>query len=130
MTTGPADVFHLIQENLWIKCKEDNKAYVPPTYEQDGFIHATEDPSMLIDIGNHFYKLDPSKYILLRIDPALLDVPIKYEAAAPVGDTEAHTAKPEVLFPHIYGPLNIGSVTKEYAVNRLDDGTFVSIDGF
>ena len=77
-TSKQSDVFHLIQEHIWLKCKKDNKAYTPPTYEQDGFIHATKDPSMLIDVGNHFYKSDPSSYLLLRIATALLDVPIKY----------------------------------------------------
>mmetsp|Transcript_5859 Transcript_5859/g.8641 ORF Transcript_5859/g.8641 Transcript_5859/m.8641 type:complete len:87 (+) Transcript_5859:67-327(+) len=85
---------------------------------------------MLLGVANHFYKSDPSEYLLLRIDPALLeDAHVKYEAAAPVGETEAHKTEGEVLFPHIYGALNVTSVTEVFAVKRDSDGTFLEIEG-
>ena len=63
------DIYHLVQKQLWEECKTQEKAYKPPTYEQDGFIHATEEAHMLLGVANHFYKSDPSEYLLLRIDP-------------------------------------------------------------
>lgn len=66
-----------------------------------------------------------------------------YLAAAPVGDKPAHSkAEAEggsaeqdgqspqpVLFPHIYGPIDSAAVVAELAVERSDDGAFLSIEG-
>ena len=129
-TAQPKDIFHLIPKPIWENCKESKTPYKPSTYEQDGFIHATEDPKMLLSVGNHFYKSVTEPFLLLRIDVTkLLDAPVKYEPAAPVGDTEAHSNKNVILFPHIYGLLNISCVVKEYVVLRSDEGTFLDIQG-
>ena len=122
-------IYHLVPKPIWLTCKETAKSYLPTTYEQDGFIHATKDASTLVDIGNYFCKQDKADYLVLCIDPDLLEVPLKYESAAPVGNKEAHTSDTEMLFPHIYGPLNLSSVIKEYDVTRDDDGSFISIKG-
>lgn len=85
--------------------------------------------------GNFFLRTDDTYIVFFLADiystSALLeDAHVKYEAAAPVGETEAHKAENEVLFPHIYGALNVTSVTKEYAVKRdCDDGTFLEVEG-
>ena len=34
--------------------KARGKTYYPPTYAEDGFTHATADPSKLLDVANHF----------------------------------------------------------------------------
>lgn len=46
-------IYHLVQEDLWKKA--DGEGYLPPTYEADGFIHATEDAPHLIPVANYFY---------------------------------------------------------------------------
>lgn len=118
------------QADLWRSCSQQGEPYKPPTYDQDGgFIHATREPATLLGVANHFYKSDPSDYLLLRISVEKLEeATVKYEPAAPVGNTEAHKAD-GALFPHIYGPLNPSSVIKEYKVERNPDGSFVSIPG-
>ena len=57
-----------------------------------------------------------------------MEADVKYEAPAPVGKTKAQNEK-TVLFPHIYGLLNLESVTKVYEVNRDADGTFLDVEG-
>ena len=52
----PAKIFHVVQLSVWKKAQADGVDYFPPTYEQDGFIHATHDGNLLIDVLNHFYK--------------------------------------------------------------------------
>ena len=54
---------------------------------------------------------------------------VVFEPAAPVGSTPAHSSEPEVLFPHLYGPIDAAAVTRELDVKRADDGTFLAIHG-
>ena len=44
----------------------------PPTYEVDGFTHATADPSFLIGVANHFYKTTQPEWICLGMSRASL----------------------------------------------------------
>lgn len=46
-------IYHLIQKPLWEACKAKGEVYYPPTYEVDGFTHATADPAFLIGVANH-----------------------------------------------------------------------------
>ena len=43
-------------ENIFKDQTKDDGLYYPPTYAVDGFIHATGDPRLLIEVANHFYK--------------------------------------------------------------------------
>lgn len=109
----------------------------PSTNTLDGFTHLTEDATLLLTVANHFYKsTNPSKpWLCLQLDPAKLSSKVVFEAAAPVGDTKTFEKlgdeeKDVPLFPHLYGPINLDSVTKELEVVRnIDDGSFLAIQG-
>lgn len=45
------------------------------------------------------------------------------------GDESAGADGQQQKFPHIYGPIDSTSVVAELAVNRSDDGRFLSIEG-
>lgn len=49
-------IYHMCQSALFREATNEHKEYYPPTYAQDGFVHATSIPSMLIEVANHFYK--------------------------------------------------------------------------
>jgi uncharacterized protein (DUF952 family) len=110
-------LYHLVPQATWSSCKASKTAYFPPTYDQDGFIHLTADPALLLTVANHFYKGVPGDWIVLKLDAGKLTaevnptctssrpsacyallwawllslrrlVPqVKYEPAAPVGNT-------------------------------------------
>jgi uncharacterized protein (DUF952 family) len=65
-------MFHMCPADAWSSLKQSSTPYFPSTYQQDGFIHLTSDPSLLLQVGNHFYKEDPGKWILLVIDSSKL----------------------------------------------------------
>ena len=80
--------------------------------------------------------LNLGDWICLEIDPALLKSgadSVIYEAPAPVGTKESYTKdSPEenvLKFPHIYGGINVSSVTKRYRISRSEDGSFLNIEG-
>ena len=74
-------LYHLIQIDLWKKCKDDNLEYFPPTYEQDGFTHLTKDPNFLIEVGNNFYKATKGDWLLLLVDCSKTNADLKFEKA-------------------------------------------------
>ena len=65
------DVYHLVQAPLWERVANaaDGEAaeYFPPTYEEDGFTHATADPRFLLGVANHFYRDTEAPWICLKM---------------------------------------------------------------
>lgn len=130
-------IYHMCPSSAFQQALQSHLAYFPPTYPhpQDGFIHATSEPALLIDVANHFYRESPGEWICLEIDPALLTggpQSVRYEAPAPVGDKESYHKENEEStrkFPHIYGGINAESVVRTYPISRAEDGTFIAING-
>ena len=69
------------------------------------------------------------EWLVLTIDPKALTHRVVFEAAAPVGNSSAHkvAGEKEVLFPHLYGALNVVAVTGETKVERDADGSYSRI---
>ena len=129
-------IYHLVQKPLWEETKAKGGVYYPPTYEEDGFTHATADPKYLIGVANHFYKETKAEWLCLKMTRASLfeaGITLKFESPSPVGSTPALTDEQSggERFPHIYGgiPATGGVVLEETSVQREADGTFVGITG-
>jgi len=128
------DIYHLVQTPLWEKCKATGGTYYPPTYEEDGFTHATADPSKLIGVANHFYKPVKSEWLCLKMTRDTLSaagVTLKFEDPSPVGTIKALSTEQSggMRFPHIYGGITPSMVLEERTVRRAADGTYLAIDG-
>lgn len=126
-------LYHLIQAPLWEAAVKDNVDYFPPTYAQDGFTHATANPSLLLNVANHFYKEVPGKWLCLRMTVDSLDAvgtKVVFEGTAPVGDKEADfSGTDDELFPHVLGGINPAAVIEVHSVSRSADGTFLAVEG-
>jgi uncharacterized protein (DUF952 family) len=123
-------LFHLVPLADWEKLEASGEDYLPATYDADGFTHMTEDASVLLTVANHFYTDIPGEFIVLSCDQTKLKGEVKYEPAAPVGEKASYEKPPaedEPLFPHLYGPIELVSVTAKLAVARDADGKFLSI---
>lgn len=121
-------VYHMCIESEFDKQTVSGGLYYPPTYDADGFIHATHDPKMLLEVGTHFYKDSIGEWICLKLDVSLLPE-VKMEAPAPVGNIETLHKEDEVKFPHIYGGIGRNSVVTMYKIVRNETGEFKSILG-
>ena len=73
-------------------------SYKPSSFETDGFIHCSI-LEEVADVANYHY-LGDTDLLLLYIDSERVVSEIRYETA---GDDD-------VLWPHIYGPLNLDAV--------------------
>ena len=97
-------IYHLVQKPLWEETKAKGGVYYPPTYEEDGFTHATADPKYLIGVANHFYKETKAEWICLKMTRASLaqaGITLKFESPSPVGACHASRAGvPAAHQPH------------------------------
>ncbi len=131
LSRGPPPViYHLCTISDYKKAQNEKVDYIPPTFEIDGkFIHATEDPNFLLFVGTYFYKQSVGDWICLKLNPALVNGSVVYEAAAPVGDIPAFAHDADKTFPHIYGSIPSRSVIRIFPVIRGEDGSFLNIPG-
>lgn len=124
-------LFHLIQADLWKAAKASGATYYPPTYEQDGFTHATANPDLLLNVANHFYTDVPGEWLCLQMTVdslAAAGVKVVFEGTAPVGDKQPEFAgSDDELFPHILGGIPPRAVLDVLSVDRTDDGRFTMI---
>jgi uncharacterized protein (DUF952 family) len=107
--------FHLAPREYWETQSMEAK-YLPERFADEGFIHCTDTIEEIVAVGNRYYQGDRRKYLLLEIDCGAVSAPIVYEDS-------------ERMFPHIYGPLDVGAVRRVLMVKRDDEGRFLSIAG-
>jgi len=108
-------IFHLAQVADWEAARVTGDYRVSTrdrTLAEEGFIHASRDDQVL-DVANAFYA-DAGPLLLLTIDPDRLSSPVRDEEVAP-----------GMVFPHIYGPLNLDAVVSAVPLERGQDGKFV-----
>lgn len=82
------------------------------TLDEVGFIHAARE-DQISGVAERFYRDEPGDLVLLEIDEAGLDV---REEDGGSGE----------LFPHVYGPIPVASVTRTAAAWFEDDGGFAT----
>ncbi|CAJ1959525.1 unnamed protein product [Cylindrotheca closterium] len=138
-TRDPDILYHMCEKPRWEEAVKSQKAYFPPTFEQDGFFtHATAVPQRLIDTANHFYQSSKAEWICLQVSrSALTSVGIitKDEDGLPVGDAGVpdQIKQNRWICPHIYGGIptieSLGILTKIHPMVRDEKGAFLNITG-
>ena len=112
-----AFIFHIIEKKDWDEVKAQGGAYSPDSLETDGFIHCAK-ADQILDIANHMFKgRSPEHLIILKINEN--DVRSTIKSEPPFEFPMA-----EILYPHIYGPLNLDAVEKEIDFPANEDGSF------
>lgn len=88
-------IVHICERSKWREAQAAGE-YRAPSLEVEGFIHCSRPDQMLV-VVNHFYA-DVPDLVLLWIDPKLLKTTLSWDAVG------------EEVYPHIYGPINLGAV--------------------
>lgn len=96
----PAVFVHLCSAEEWRRAQESGE-HRPESLSTQGFVHLSA-PEQVHLPANRLYA-GRRDLVLLRIDPAKLSSPVRWEHGVPT-DPEA------MLFPHLYGPLPIDAV--------------------
>lgn len=105
-------ILHIARRDEWEKAKESG-SYRADTLESQGFIHCSM-PEQVISVANFLFP-GQSNLVLLCIDSRKVEAEIRHE----------NLEGGDKLFPHIYGPLNVGAVVKVVDFKPQSDGTFV-----
>lgn len=108
----PATIYHVVSYDVWMSSARTNDEYLPPTFQQDGFIHCST-LDQIVSTTNAFHKGEKN-LLLLEINSQTLRSPLKYD------DSPSWNQ----LFPHIYGPLNTNAITAIRNFPPKSDGTF------
>jgi uncharacterized protein (DUF952 family) len=120
MTFAPDVLVHLCGVEEWVRARI--RGHIRPAAADSGvkyrFIHLST-PRQVHLPANRLYR-GRDDLVLLHIDPALLDSPVRWEPGVPT-DPES------MLFPHLYGPLPVRAVMRVTAYLPAPDGTFPPI---
>jgi uncharacterized protein (DUF952 family) len=97
-----ARIFHIAVGEDWERQKSSGE-YRHPSLESDGYIHCSEEHQVPGTLEKFFTGREG--LVLLEIDTARLVSELRHEEG-----------EPGVLYPHVYGPLNVDAVV---AVKRV-----------
>ena len=121
-------ILHLVARADWEAAPAD-QPYRAPSLNSEGFIHATQDDALMLQVANAFYKDRPGEFVVLEIDEGRLTSEVKWEAPAGAMPPEAglsDVVPPAApLFPHIYGPINRDAIVGVRLMMRDAGGAFV-----
>ncbi len=115
MTPRPAVLVHLCGVKEWSRARD--RGEIRPEPGKPGFIHLSTLEQVHLP-ANRLYR-GRTDLVLLYIDPAALDSPVRWEPGVP-------TDPQSMLFPHLYGPLPVRAVLKASAYPPGRDGAFPS----
>jgi uncharacterized protein (DUF952 family) len=112
-------IYHIVPRDDWLEAQA-NGSYKPPSLDSQGFIHCSTS-DQVVDTANRFYH-GQDGLVLLCIEVSRLRPPLRYEAPAMPGHTDATAG--QALFPHLYGPLDTSAVVSVLPFPSRADGTF------
>jgi uncharacterized protein (DUF952 family) len=108
-------IFHLAEQADWqaaLVSGDYRTSTRGRTLADEGFIHASR-YEQVAGVAELFYA-DAGPLLLLSIDPARLSSPVRDDEVAP-----------GVVFPHIYGPVDLDAVVAVTPLERDADGRIV-----
>jgi uncharacterized protein (DUF952 family) len=110
-------IYHVVPAAEW--SADPGQAYAPASLAEDGFVHCSPDEATTLAVVNAFYRAAPRPLLALLIDEARLTARCEWEAAAPAPPPGVAE---DVLFPHVFGPLDRAAVTRVLVVGWDDQG--------
>jgi uncharacterized protein (DUF952 family) len=113
----PAVLVHLCGAEEW-RSAQANGELRPGSLASNGFVHLST-PEQVHLPANRLYA-GRTDLVLLRIDPARLSSPVRWEPGVP-------TDPAAMVFPHLYGPLPVTAVISITSYRPGADGRFAAV---
>ncbi|PRX47863.1 uncharacterized protein (DUF952 family) [Prauserella shujinwangii] len=107
-------ILHICPEADWAALAE-GEPYRAASLADVGFVHCSDPGTVHLPAGRLF--AGRTDLLLLRIDPARLDVPLRWEPAVP-----PEPGAP--WFPHVYGPIPRDAIVSVHPFPPEPDGSF------
>ncbi|MFD5860612.1 DUF952 domain-containing protein [Streptomyces chartreusis] len=97
-------ILHITERSLWEAARARGTYEMSTrgrTLQEEGFIHCST-RAQLPSVAAFLYGSydGPDELVVLVVDPARLEAPLRYEAPKPGGEE----------FPHVYGPIPVTAV--------------------
>ncbi len=105
-------IYHILPKKDWLAA-EKSGTYTPPSLNNEGFIHCSK-IDQVVRSANQFF-VDQDDLYLLCIASEKVRADIRYEDSTGEG----------ILFPHIYGPLNLSAIVDVSPLEKNWRGKFV-----
>ncbi len=105
-------IYHVTSRTSWSAAQKSG-AYSADSLASQGFIHCSK-MDQILRVVNTYYA-DQRGLVILVIDTSRLKPEVRWEAGAD---------KPDELFPHIYGPLDLEAVMQVLEFEPDPDGKF------
>lgn len=118
MASLPDVLVHLCTADDW-RCAQARGEHCPESLDAVGFVHLST-PEQVHLPANRLYA-GRTDLVMLRIDPARLSSPVRWEPGAPA-DPDA------MVFPHLYGPLPVSAVISVTSYLPAADGRFLPLE--
>jgi len=110
-------IFHICLREAWETAIKQS-VYRADSLETQGFIHCSSH-EQFERVANTYFR-GGKDLVLLIIDPFKVEADIKWELAMDV---------PGLLFPHIYGALNLDAVIQVMDLTSKPDGSWIIPSG-
>lgn len=122
MLYNRAMIHHVVSLEAWNA--EPDQPYAPSSLAEDGFVHCSPDEATTLAVVNAFYRDSPRPLHALLLDEARLDARVEFEAADPAPPPGVAD---DVLFPHVFGPINRDAVERIQEVAWDGEGRAVGL---
>lgn len=109
--SAPSFIYVLIEASA-LRSASTTGVYLPPKFHDEGFIHAST-RDQILKSANQFFGA-AMELMVLEIDTSVLSSPLLFEPG-----------RSGTLYPHIYGPLTLGEVSRAMPIAKDDSGCFV-----
>ncbi|MDE2938927.1 MAG: DUF952 domain-containing protein [Chloroflexota bacterium] len=106
-----ATIFHLVTEQDW-ESANGGQHWRPASLADEGFIHCSGTEDQAMRVVARLYP-DRTDLLALEVDTEKLTSPLVSEAS-----------RSGEIYPHIYGPLDLGAVIKVWRVNQGGAGGY------
>ncbi|MER6783380.1 DUF952 domain-containing protein [Streptomyces sp. NPDC000658] len=110
-------IYHLVPLDEW--SADPGRPYAPASLPRDGFVHCSPDEKTTLAVAEAFYRTAPRPLLALVLDEARLTARCDWEAAAPAPPPGVAE---DVLFPHVFGPLDRDAVVTVLEVRWDEHG--------
>lgn len=107
--------YHLATVDAWA-ATDRTRPYAAASLTTEGFIHCTDGEAELLRTADRHYRDDPRPFVALTVDLDQVAAPWRIE-------------DPAGIYPHVYGPIDNGSIIAVAPLVRAPDGRFVALGG-
>ena len=119
MSQSRSVLVHLCSNAEWAAAQDPGELR-PESLAKNGFVHLSS-PEQVHLPANRLYA-GRTDLVLLRIDPARLSSPVRWEPGVP-------TDPDGMVFPHLYGALPVQAVINVTPYLPDEAGCFAPLDG-